>query len=457
MRYDPTIAAIRFGMGLAPDRPRPEDAQALLSELDGMAALRARFPLPPYAEAIPLHDAYLRLNTQAGQAGTTRQADQFSAQMQAMRRAWQGRVQLGVRMNMARAVAAPYGMGERLVRFWADHFTVLGKRRFLRDAVSSYVDEAIRPHVAGDFAAMLKAAVLHVAMLLYLDQQASAGPGSAAARRDRTRGLNENLAREVLELHTLGVSADYSQGDVRQLAKLFAGLSVKRGTGFVYRPNLSEPGPEVVLGRSYDGGLEAVHAVLDDLARHPATARHIARKLAVHFVGDQPDPGLVDHIAAAFRATGGDLRACYAALLEHPAAHAVARRKVRQPFDYLAAAMRALALDPGAVAGADRRQTNLLMLGPMRLMGHAWERPDGPDGLPEEAAAWLTPQALAARIHWAMQAPRQLRPRLPDPRDFVTHVLGDAASDDLRFAAGAAASRPEGVGLVLAAPEFQRR
>jgi uncharacterized protein (DUF1800 family) len=187
---------------------------------------------------------------------------------------------------------------------------------------------------------MLMAVATHPAMLLYLDQAQSVGPNSArGARRDR--GLNENYARELMELHTLGVGAVYSQDDVRQLAELLTGLAVDPVAGFVFDARRVEPGPERVLGRDYAGdGIEAIRAVLADLAARPETARHLAHKLAVHFVADDPDPGLVTAMEAAFRDSGGDLVAVTAALLAHPAAWAEAAAKARQPFDFVVAALR---------------------------------------------------------------------------------------------------------------------
>ncbi|WP_372605445.1 DUF1800 family protein, partial [Actibacterium sp.] len=269
-------------------------------------------------------------------------------------------------------------------------------------------------------------------------------------------GLNENLAREVMELHTLGVGAAYSQEDVRQLAELFTGLSVDSDRAFVFRPNMAEPGAEQVLGRSYGGGaatLDDVHAVLDDLARHPATRQHLAQKLAVHFVADQPDPALVSALNTALAESDGDLMAVYAALLGHPSSWAETRQKVRQPFDYIAATLRLL----DAPIPTDPKLPLRLFVHPLADMGQTIDGPPGPDGWPEEATHWITPQGMAARIQWAIKAPSVLIGDLPDPRALVDLALGKAASEDLRFAAAAAENRAVGVALLLSAPEFHRR
>ncbi len=193
-----------------------------------------------------------------------------------------------MRTTFQRAIASRTGFRERLVAFWTDHFTVAANGPVLSALVPDLVENAIRPHVGGRFGDMLEAVTLHPAMLIYLNQVQSAGPNSVAGKR-RGKGLNENLAREVLELHTLGVGAGYTQDDVRQLAELLTGLSVDK-SGFTFRSRIAEPGAEVVLGKRYGGGeasLGDIRAVLADIAVHPDTARHLARKLIVHFVGGE--------------------------------------------------------------------------------------------------------------------------------------------------------------------------
>ncbi|MGD9864420.1 MAG: DUF1800 family protein, partial [Pseudodonghicola sp.] len=247
---------------------------------------------------------------------------------------------------------------------------------------------------------------------------------------------------------------------VRQLAALFPGMGIGPEGQFEFRPGRAEPGAETVLGRRSGGDparLEAIGQALQDLALHPATARHIAWKLAVHFVSDTPDPALVDHIAGRYAATGGDLRAVYAALLEHPAAWDGAAGNVKPGFDFLASACRALAVAPEVLGQMPARRLNALVMTPLRQMGQGWQRPNGPNGWPEEDAAWVTPQGLSARVRWAMAAPRRLCSELPDPRQFVTDALGPTAPEPVRFAARAAETRADAVGLVLASPAFQRR
>lgn len=232
---------------------------------------------------------------------------------------------------------------------------------------------------------MLKLAVLHPAMLMYLDQVLSYGPESPEGIK-RKRGLNENLARELIELHTLGVGADYSQDDVRQMAELLTGVVFDPEVGQAFDPDRAEPGDETVLGRVYSGeGMKPVRA-LDDLALRPETAAHIARKLAVHFVSDTPDVGLVAAMTQAYTASGGDLMAVYGALLGHPAFPLGPLAKVRQPFDFMAASLRALGLDDVRLIkmGNGKFRRNILL--PMGGMGQPWQEP-GSDGWPEVAEA----------------------------------------------------------------------
>jgi uncharacterized protein (DUF1800 family) len=308
----------------------------------------------------------------------------------------------------------------------------------------------------------LVAVVTHPLMLHYLDQNTSAGPNSrAAARARRTSGLNENLAREVLELHTLGVNGPYTQNDVRELAALFTGLSYTAEDGFVFRKPYAEPGAETVLGQSYGGKaprLDDITAALHDIARHPATAQHIAQKLAVHFVADTPDPALVQALARRYGETGGDLSAVYTALLDHPAAWAPERVNVKPPVDFIGSAWRALAVDPEVVEGLSLRDLRRTLILPLRDMGQPWQAPDGPDGWPEEDSFWITPQGLSARLRWAVSAPPVLCDPLPEPSAFAPVALGQGAvPDPVEFATRAAETPAEAIGLVLASPAFQRR
>jgi len=457
--FDPIIAEIRFGMGLSPRIAPPVSQDAMLARLRGPDDAAARFVIPLWADTYPSPRDYRDLaQVRRAARGTDREAEVLD-QQRAMRAA--GRDMWGATFaaHLARAATTSDGMRERLTRFWADHFTVRAVTGVTRHLVSPYVEEAIRPHVMGRFSDMLRAVTTHPMMLVYLDQHLSMGPNSRTALR-RNRGLNENLARELLELHTLGVGASYTQTDVRELAELLTGLSYSPKNGFAFLRNIAEPGPEVVLGKTYGGDvprLDDILTALDDLAMHPDTARHIGRKLAVHFVADDPPVGLVDDLAAVFAETGGDLDAVVAVLLRHPAAWDATRAKVKPPFGFVASAVRALDIDADALAAMSFNEGRAAFGRHLAVMGQPWEEPVGPDGWPEDGPSWITPQGMAGRITWSMIIPQRLRDDLPDPRAFVVTALGPEADPAVVFAAGAAEDRAAGVGLVLASAAFQRR
>lgn len=460
MSFSPDMAARRFGYGLSPLVAPPQSAAQMLDDLRGPDLMAARFPLGRFRDLQTQHVLFERFRrherenpgTEAGRASLERRRE-------LQREARENHHALFAKTQLRR-VYTQDGFRERLTAFWGDHFTALGKRGLIRLGAPLYVEDAIRPHITGRFIDMLLATVKHPLMLHYLDQAFSAGPNSRTVRRRRPdRGLNENLAREVLELHTLGVGGPYDQNDVRALAHLFTGLSRGRNFDFKFRANLAEPGPQRVLGREYEGRLsqERINAVLRDLAAHPATAAHLARKLAIHFISDQPPVGVTTAMAQRYLETDGDLMAVYAAMLEHPEAWQDPVRNMRPPGEFISAALRALGPAPEVLEQLESRQIARLFLAPLRKMGQDWLAPNGPDGWAEADAAWVTPQGVAGRMEWAMQVPRRLLGDLPDPRQFVRDALGAAPPEKVVFAAGAAESRSEAVGLVLMSPAFQRR
>ncbi|MCA0871237.1 DUF1800 domain-containing protein [Seohaeicola saemankumensis] len=462
MTFSPELADIRFGCGLSPDIAPPQSVDSMLEALQARDEMAARFPIPLFSEFQPRIAEYRHAKTRQRKAAGTDDEVALSEQARAMGIAASQDMFKWYGQTVMRWTYTSSGLRERLVAFWTDHFTAVGKLGLFRNAGSPFVEEIIRPAITGRFADMLIAVTTHPMMVQFLDQQVSVGPDSIAAQRAKKRnlGLNENLAREVLELHTLGVEGPYTQTDVRELAELLTGLALNNDWGYSFFPRRSQPGPETVLGKTYGGDpsrIEPIHEVLRDLAVHPATASHIARKLAVHFVSDNPDPALITHLTSRYTETGGDLMAVYAALLEHPAAWHPELYNVKPPFSFIASACRALAVEATQMASFRPNQVAHRMVVPGALMGQHWQRAPGPDGWPEEDSNWITPQGLSARVRWAMTAPRLLRPDLPDPRDFVGKALGSYASEPVRFAAAAAETRAEAVGLVLSAPAFQRR
>lgn len=459
MSFSRELADIRFGCGLSPLYPAPADAGAVLASLDAPDLAARDFPIEPYS-AFSARDMAEALDLRRAR----RKNPGDSALQEAIVRSNRASVAKSHRdaaAIMFRWTHSTAPFRERLTAFWADHFTVKGKANPLRAGVSPYIEEAIRPRIAGSFADLLIAAAIHPMMLHFLDQNSSVGPNSRFGKgHKRLKGLNENLAREVMELHTLGVGGPYTQADVRQLAELFTGLTYTRVGESRFHVARAEPGAEQVLGQSYGGDparLKHVHQALTDLALHPATAQHLATKLARHFVSEQPDPGLISHMAARYSATRGNLRDTYAAMLEHPAAWADPFRNIKPHADYIATACRALAV-PGDLLGRMKLgQMRRAFIGPLRLMGQPWQWPNGPDGWSEDDTAWITPQAVAGRLRWAVSTPQRLIRELPEPESFAGATLGPYLSEPVRFAARAAESRAEAIGLVLSAPAFQRR
>lgn len=444
-----TLAALRFSTGFRPDDRGPGSAAGLLDQVQG--------PDPAVPKG-PDIGARLKLLIAYGQA---RKREKDTGGSDAERKEIRQKIRLLGSQDFARALTRPLmsrqGFRERLVGFWADHFTVSAKNLRLAAAVAAFRDEAIRPNIGRSFGALLVASTTHPAMLAYLDQNTSFGPNSVIGKR-RGKGLNENLAREILELHTMGVGSAYSQADVREFAELLTGLMVDR-SGFTFNARMAEPGAETVLGQRYGGRrgqLSDIVDALNDIARRPETAEHIARKLAVHFVSDRPDEDLVRQMKGAFLATGGDLMATYEAMLGHEAAWQPELAKVKQPWDYVVTTLRAFGVTDQFVNALTIRERRSGLVEPMVSMGQTPFRPPGPDGWPEEAAAWITPATLTARLEWAASVARKLGEDT-DPREFVGTALGDAASSKLRFAASGAEAKWEGVAVVLASPEFNRR
>lgn len=461
MAFEPEIAAIRLGYGISPLSPPPADPAALLVSVQRAGPDDNAVTMDEVAEDMRLAQDLRRQERDAkGKPKALKKAratrDEAKAEVSA-------KVRQATVHRFARAVDDPAGFGERLVQFWADHFTVRGGTPYQDFMAAAFVDEAIRPYLGGRFEDMMFAAETHPRMLTYLNQTASFGPNSKLARRRQGRdlGLNENLAREMIELHSLGVGADYTQTDVRELANLLTGLSFNPRRSGDFRPEIAEPGAEMVLGRTYGGdrpaSLDDIRAVIADLAAHEDTARHLARKLAVHFVADDPPAALVDRLAAAYRDSGGDLGAMNATLIEAPEIITHFRQKMRQPYDFMIASLRGLGLDGAALISMTARDFGAHVFRPLKDMGQSWGSPRGPDGWPEEAEYWATPQGIATRIDWAMRHPAKLVPDLPDPRAFVDTVLGTTASEPLLWAVPKAESIREGLVIVLASSDFNRR
>jgi len=350
------------------------------------------------------------------------------------------------------ALGAEVGFVERLVWFWSNHFCVSADKGNVRQICGAYEREAIRAHVLGRFGDMLLAAESHPAMLIYLDNARSIGPDSPAGLRQK-RGLNENLAREILELHTLGVRSVYTQEDVTRFANVITGWTLvgmrqdpARGGEFEFNARTHQPGAQMVIGKSYpDTGAEQGRAVLAALARHPATAKHVATKLARHFVADDPPPALVERLAKRFLATQGDLKEMAKTLVTAPEAWEAPRAKLKRPGEWIVGAFRAVGVTPPEIGP---------MMQAHNLLGEPLWRPSAPKGFTDESAPWL--DGLAQRLDIANQLARRVG-GAADPREVFEESLAPLASTETRQAITRAESRPQALALLFMAPEFQRR
>lgn len=354
---------------------------------------------------------------------------------------------------------------ERWVRFWSNHFTLSVTKPQVIALPQAFERDVIRPNAMGSFAAMLTASTRHPGMLVYLDNIVSIGPNSFLAKRpqflpdyarERMKGLNENLAREILELHTLGVRSGYTQDDVVALAKIITGWSARQGFNgeapadpFNFIRAAHEPGPQTLLGKVYtEGGLEQGERALADLAAHPATARHCATKIARHFVADEPPPAVVDRLAAAFQRSNGDLKAVAVALVDSPEAWSPTPAKIKPPDDYLVSAVR-------ATGGPPLKGAQLTAL--LTRMGQRPWAPPGPDGWPDIQGAWIGADAVWKRIEWASAAAQALGSAGLDPAAVADDALGPQLSEATLRAVRGAESPAQGLALFLVSPEFQRR
>jgi uncharacterized protein (DUF1800 family) len=354
-----------------------------------------------------------------------------------------------VKARLEAALLAEIGFAERLVWFWSNHFCV--STFVVPNMAGGYEREAIRPHILGRFVDLLLAAEGHPAMLVYLNNQVSIGPNSVAGI-NRTRGLNENLAREILELHTLGVRTGYSQTDVLNFAKILTGWTIispndnpEHGAEFIFNKRLHEPGPQQVIDKVYaDTGVEQGRAVLMDLARYPATATHVATKLARHFVADEPPPALIEKLAKTYRDTDGDLKEVAKALVMSEESWNTPRDKLKRPSEWVVAMVRATGL---------RANPERFTRGQAALGEPLWT-PAAPAGFADHEAAWI--DGMGTRLDIANNFAERIAQQI-DPDEVVGNALGALASSETRQAVARAESRQQALTIAFMSPEFQRR
>lgn len=458
-----SIAAARFGLG-----PRPSELDAIARDHRAwiLRQINQPAPVPRQVAAMPstndLGDSVVELLTRG------RRMRGLSEDVRRTNRQQMNRDMLQMYRNEAiartqAAIETNTPFYERLVHFWSNHFTVSASKAQARPFLGGFEREVIRPHVLGRFSDMLLASTRHVAMLIYLDQAQSIGPNSLAGRFG-DRGLNENLAREILELHTLGVDGGYTQEDVLALAKMLTGWTVggiravlperaaaqlpeRPGGAFMFAGLFHEPGAKTLLGQTFpESGEEEARAALTMLANHPSTARFIATKLARHFIADEPPQRAIDMLARVFLDTGGDLRAVTASLVDLPEVWAEPLPKVRAPNDFVIALARA----------ANVRVPDQDLIRALRDFGQpVWSAPS-PAGWPDTAQAWLAPESLMRRVDAARSVAGEIAVNV-EPMDFLEDIIGPVANADTAIWTARAPDRVEAIGLVLASPEFQRR
>ena len=376
-----------------------------------------------------------------------------------------------VRSRLATAALTTQPFAERLQWFWANHFTVSLAKGSTRGLAGAFERDAIRPHLFGRFETLLVASTTHPAMLRYLDNVQSAGPHSRvvalesrrAARREETprvSGLNENLAREVLELHTLGAEAAragvYTQADVTSFAAVLTGWRVGQETAWgsadPFDANWHEPGSKTVLGHSYGEGPDALKQVLRDLARHPATARFVATKLARHFVADEPPPKLVERLSAVYLQRDGDLPAVYRTLIESDEAWSAQPAKLKTPEEFVVSTARLLGAGERMFARAEVANP----AAPINALGQRILAAPSPAGWSDRADDWLGPDAVWKRVEWATRVAERAG-RLVDARRLAEQSLGPLVGSETAKQLDRAADGAQALALLLLAPEFQRR
>lgn len=376
-----------------------------------------------------------------------------------------------VRSRLVTAATTRRPFAERLQLFWANHFTVSLAKGSVRGLVGAFERDAIRPHIAGRFEDMLWASTTHPAMLRYLDNVQSAGPHSRVvaklARRargtdeaPRLTGLNENLAREILELHTLGAESGrgldvahggYTQADVTAFAAVLTGWRIGQqddGTGLPFDAAWHEPGRKAVLGKSYPEGSDALRMVLHDLAKHPSTARFLATKLARHFVADEPPTALVDRLSLAYMRSDGTLGEVYKELVRSPEAWDTRLTKLKTPEEFVISSVRMLGAPPRFLERHDA--------GGIYALGQRLHSAPSPAGWPDRADDWLGPDAVWKRVEWSTRAGERAGGSI-DARSVAAASLGPLMSEGSRQQIERAADGAQAVALLLMSPEFQRR
>ncbi|MGL9621133.1 DUF1800 domain-containing protein [Bradyrhizobium sp. U531] len=484
-KAEAVLALHRFGMG-----PRPgsiaalgsDPRGALIAELDRPLGLSAAASLPASAKAYrTVADANARRAARAKQAqqqvkkqqmASAAPGDQTPARAEGQAQGYAQEKDAAemaakqaadaipdpgrpiylqeAKLRTEAALGADLGFAERLVWFWSNHFCISANK--IQSMSGAYEREAVRANALGRFVDLLLAAEGHPAMLFYLDNLGSMGANSVAGI-NRSSGLNENIAREIMELHTLGVRTGYTQGDVISFANVMTGWTLvppgadpQHGGDFTFNPRLHEPGGQTVLGKRYEQeDVEQGRAVLRDLAAHPATATHVATKLARHFVADEPPPALVEQMAKRFRDTDGDLKQVAIAMVSSDEAWRPPPAKLKRPSEWVVGMVRATGItqvDP------------VLYTGGQQLLGEPLWRPSAPKGYPDDEASWI--DGVGRRLDIANNFAERIS-GMADPQAIIEDVFASQISSEVKQAVGRAESRQQALALLFMSADFQRR
>ena len=455
-----TIAWHRFGLGARPQDAAPADPKGWLLRQFDRYQVRPR-SIANQPSVIDALDNFLAVRDLGRVKRSGNGPANVDDQINSLRRANREMYGRAVIARSQAAIVSDAPFLERMVHFWANHFSVSAGKVQIRPMVGAFEFEAIRPHVMGKFGDMLRDVEIHPAMLIYLDQFRSTGPGSVvgeqATRRGRNVGLNENLAREILELHTLGVNGGYTQADVTEFAKALTGWSIadlptsRRAeplpNGSAWAQNFHEKGTRTIMGVRHD---QPDHrqslSILDQLAKHPSTAQHIATKLARHFAGDEPPLAMVKRLKTVFLDTDGDLPSLYRAIIDSPEAWAARPLKFRTPWEWTIASLRAT----GVEAGALRRMPQA-----MAQLGQPVWAASSPQGFADTQAEWAAPDAILRRVELAAQISRQAS--ITDVNALARELFPDSLNDNTATWISRSASPQQGLALLLASPEMMRR
>jgi uncharacterized protein (DUF1800 family) len=440
-RLTPEIAVNRFGLGARP-------GELALAARDPQAWLEGQLGPLVFDEAAGSSGAVLAL---LGKRVEDKRAGIPAPMAQDEVKAIVAMGQAMAADTLSRAIGSNRPLAARLLDFFSNHFSVSTGPTPMRGLAATLEREAVGPNLGGRFVEMLLAVERHPAMLTYLNNAQSVGPGSRMGRR-QSRGLNENLAREMLELHTLGVDGGYAQADVRELAMAITGWSVglprrNEEPAFLFREATHEPGARVVLGRRYEhAGVAQGERILRDLARHPATVRHLCTKLARHMVADDPPPALVAAMTARWTASDGNISEVVRALIAHPEALAPAQRKLKTPREFVISVMRAARLAP---------PRGIALLGVLTELGQPALGAGSPAGFKDVAGAWDGAEALMTRIDWVEQLGERIR--RGEPLAIARESLGGWLSPRTVTAIQGADSRRQALSLLFMSPAFLRR